>query len=336
MYDLVSRLATRLYVALDRLYALTIVNKVFINRRMTTRTLRFTLLALTATVVFTSCKGKNDTPTPSPDVPNVPNGKHAERKDVTGKVEQMTIYRYDTKGQMTSSSVITFDRQLHPLTAVYLSMENGKLVPSIDHRYIYDSEGHLINHKYGEVGFPGFEEKYTYLNGLLMRYEEYSESAGRNTKTVLYTNDKGKRVSSYTVEQGERSTEKTEMYSSFAYKDGKEIETVYSDKARTKIVKVAETIYDDLGRIIQQETRGTNMYSGKPEKYHYHSEKKYGIFGEELSALFDSYDEKGTATMRDLDVLTYTKYNDQGLPIEGIETSDGRQEKTTIEYKFFK
>ena len=41
--------------------------------------------------------------------------------------------------------------------------------------------------------------------------------------------------------------------------------------------------------------------------------------------------------MRDLDVLTYTKYNDQGLPIEGIQqTTSGRQEKITIEYKFFK
>ena len=126
------------------------------------------------------------------------------------------------------------------------------------------------------------------------------------------------------------------MYSSFAYKDGKEIETVYSDKARTKIVKVAETIYDDLGRIIQQETRGTNMYSGKPEKYHYHSEKKYGIFGEELSALFDSYDEKGTVTARELNGVTYTKYNDQGLPIEGTQTIEGKEEKITIEYKFFK
>ena len=63
---------------------------------MTTKTLRFTLLALTATVVFTSCKGKNDTPSPNPDVPNV---KHAERKDIIGKLEQITIYRYDTKGQ---------------------------------------------------------------------------------------------------------------------------------------------------------------------------------------------------------------------------------------------
>ena len=296
---------------------------------MTTKTLRFTLLALTATVVFLSCKGKNDTPTP--------NVKHAERKDVIGKVEQITIYRYDAKGQITSSSVATFDRELHPLTGTYLSMQDDKLVPSIDHRYTYDSEGHLINHRYGAVGSPGVEDRYTYLNGLLMRYEEYSESAGRNTKTVLYTNDKGKRVSSYTVEQDERSTEKTEMYSSFAYKDGKEIETVYSDKARTKIIKVAETIYDDLGRIIQQEIRGIDMYSGKPQKYHHHSEMKYGIFGEQLSALFDSYDEKGTATMRDLDVLTYTKYNDQGLPIEGIQqTTSGRQEKITIEYKFFK
>ena len=295
---------------------------------MITKTLRFTLLALTATAVFSSCKGKNDTPTP--------NVKHAERKDVIGKVEQITIYRYDAKGQITSSSVATFDRELHPLTGTYLSMQDDKLVPSIDHRYTYDSEGHLINHRYGAVGSPGVEDRYTYLNGLLMRYEEYSESAGRNTKTVLYTNDKGKRVSSYTVEQDERSTEKTEMYSSFAYKDRKEIETVYSDKARTKIIKVAETIYDDLGRIIQQEIRGIDMYSGKPQKYHHHSEMKYGIFGEQLSALYDSYDEKGTATMRDLDVLTYTKYNDQGLPIEGIETSDGRQEKITIEYKFFK
>ena len=297
---------------------------------MITKTLRFTLLALTATAVFSSCKGKNDPSTPTPNI------KHAERKDVIGKVEQITIYRYDQKGQVTSSTVTTYDRQLHPLTAVYLSMENGKLVPSIDHRYTYDSEGHLINHKYGEVGFPGFEKKYTYLNGLLMRYERYSEEVKRNTKTVLYTNDKGKRVSSYTVEQEEQSTEKTEMYSSFAYKDGKEIETVYSDKARTKIVKVAETIYDDLGRIIQQEIRGIDMYSGKPQKYHHHSEMKYGIFGEELSALYDSYDDKGTVTARELNGITYTKYNDQGLPIEGTQTIEGKEEKITIEYKFFK
>ena len=333
MYSLVSRLATRLYVAPDRLYALTIVNKVFINRRMTTKTLRFTLLALTATVVFSSCKGKSDTPTPSPNVPNV---KHAERKDIIGKVEQMTVYKHDKKGQVVSSSVVTYDRLLRPLTGTYSAFKEGKFVPSEYNNYVYDSEGRLVIHKHGEVGFPGFEERYTYYNGLLVSYEEYSESAGRNTKTVLYTNDKGKRVSSYTVEQEEQSTEKTEMYSSFAYKDGKEIETVYSDKARTKIVKVAETIYDDLGRIIQQETRGTNMYSGKPEKYHYHSETKYGIFGEELSALYDSYDDKGTVTARELNGITYTKYNDQGLPIEGTQTIEGKEEKITIEYKFFK
>ena len=303
---------------------------------MITKTLRFALLALTATAVFSSCKGKNDTPTPSPNVPNVPNGKHAERKDVIGKVEQMTVYKHDKKGQVVSSSVVTYDRLLRPLTGTYSTFKEGKFVPSEYNNYVYDSEGRLVIHKHGEVGFPGFEERYTYYNGLLVSYEEYSESAGRNTKTVLYTNDKGKRVSSYTVEQEEQSTEKTEMYSSFAYKDGKEIETVYSDKARTKIVKVAETIYDDLGRIIQQETRGTNMYSGKPEKYHYHSETKYGIFGEELSALFDSYDEKGTVTARELNGITYTKYNDQGLPIEGTQTIEGKEERFTVEYKFFK
>ena len=73
---------------------------------MITKTLRFTLLALTATVVFSSCKGKNDTPSPSPNVPNVPNVKHAERKDVIGKVEQMTVYKHDKKGQVVSSSVV--------------------------------------------------------------------------------------------------------------------------------------------------------------------------------------------------------------------------------------
>ena len=116
MYDLVSRLATRLDVAPDRLYTLTIVNKVFINGRMTTKTLRFTLLALTATVVFTSCKGKNDTPSPNPDVPNV---KHAERKDIVGKLEQITVYRYNEKGQVVSSSSATYDRQFRPLTDIY-------------------------------------------------------------------------------------------------------------------------------------------------------------------------------------------------------------------------
>ena len=88
-----------------------------------------------------------------------------------------------------------------------------------------------------------------------MKYEEYSESSGRNRKTVLYTNDEGKRVSSFTIEYIGGASEKTETYSLFTYKEGKEIETIYSDKARTKIVGTVETIYDDLGRIIQQEAQ---------------------------------------------------------------------------------
>ena len=304
---------------------------------MITKTLRFTLLALTATVVFSSCKGKNDTPTPSPDVPNVPNGKHAERKDVIWKVEQITIYRYNEKGQVISSNSATYDRQLRPLTDIYSTFKNGKFVPSVDGYYTYDSEGHLVLYKYGEVGFPGLEERYTYSDGLLVSYEEYSEKAGRNTKTVLYTNDKGKRVSSSTTEQIEGSTEKTETYSLFTYKEGKEIETIFSDKARTQKIGMVETIYDDLGRVVQREAQGTEIFGyGGSRKYHEYSEKKYGIFGESLFELNKSYDEKGAVTRSELNQITYTKYNAQGLPIEGIESGGEEQNKFTIEYKFFK
>ena len=301
---------------------------------MTTKTLRFTLLALTATVVFSSCKGKSDTPSPNPDVPNV---KHAERKDIIGKLEQITIYRYNEKGQVISSSSATYDRQLRPLTDIYSTLKNGKFVPSFDDYYTYDSEGHLILHKYSEVGFPGEEKRYTYHEGLLVKYEEYSESSGRNRKTVLYTNDKGKRVSSFTIEYIGGASEKTETYSLFTYKEGKEIETIYSDKARTKIVGTVETIYDDLGRIIQQEAQGTDLFRyGGSHKYHEYAEAKYGIFGEILLELTKSYDEKGAVTGSQLNQTTYTRYNAQGLPVEGIESNGEEQKKFTVEYKFFK
>lgn len=299
---------------------------------MITKTLRFTLLALTATVVFSSCKGKNDTP-PTP----TSNIKHAERKDIIGKLEQITIYRYNEKGQVVSSSSATYDRQLRPLTDIYSTLKNGKFVPSVDGYYTYDLEGRLVLYKYGEVGFPRLEERYTYHNGLLVSYEEYSERAGRNTKTVLYTNDKGKRVSSSTTEQIEGSTEKTETYSLFTYKEGKEIETIFSDKARTQKIGIVETIYDDLGRVVQREAQGTEIFGyGGSHKYHEYSEKKYGIFGELLFELNKSYDEKGAVTRSELSQITYTKYNAQGLPIEGIGSGGERDEKFTLEYKFFK
>jgi lipoprotein len=298
---------------------------------MITKTLRFTLLALTATVVFSSCKGKNDPSTPTPNI------KHAERKDVIGKVEQITIYRYNEKGQVVSSSSATYDRQLRPLADIYSTLKNGKFVPSVDGYYTYDLEGRLVLYKYGEVGFPRLEERYTYHNGLLVSYEEYSERAGRNTKTVLYTNDKGKRVSSSTTEQIEGSTEKTETYSLFTYKEGKEIETIFSDKARTQKIGIVETIYDDLGRVVQREAQGTEIFGyGGSHKYHEYSEKKYGIFGELLFELNKSYDEKGAVTRSELSQITYTKYNAQGLPIEGIGSGGERDEKFTLEYKFFK
>jgi lipoprotein len=298
---------------------------------MITKTLRFTLLALTATVVFSSCKGKNDTPTPTSNI------KHAERKDIIGKVEQITYYRYDENGQVISSEVVTFDRQLRFLTTVQSKFKNGKFVPSFDDYYTYDSEGHLILHKYSEVGFPGEEKRYTYHEGLLVKYEEYSESSGHNRKTVLYTNDRGKRVSSSTIEYIGGASEKTETYSLFTYKEGKEIETIYSDKARTKIVGTVATIYDDLGRIIQQEARGIDLFRyGGSHKYHEYAEAKYGVFGEILLELTKSYDEKGAVTGSQLNQTTYTRYNAQGLPIEGIESGREEQNKFTIEYKFFK
>ena len=298
---------------------------------MITKTLRFTLLALTATVVFSSCKGKSDTPTPTSNI------KHAERKDIIGKVEQITYYRYDENGQVINSEVVTFDRQLRFLTTVQSKFKNGKFVPSFDDYYTYDSEGHLILHKYSEVGFPGEEKRYTYHEGLLVKYEEYSESSGHNRKTVLYTNDKGKRVSSSTIEYIGGASEKTETYSLFTYKEGKEIETIFSDKARTQKIGMVETIYDDLGRVVQREAQGTEIFGyGGSRKYHEYSEKKYGIFGESLFELNRSYDEKGAVTRSELNQITYTKYNAQGLPIEGIESGGERDEKFTLEYKFFK
>ena len=304
---------------------------------MIIKTLRFVLLALTATVVFSSCKGKNDTPTPSPDAPNVPNVKHAERKDIIGKVEQITYYQYDENGQVIISNVVTFDRQLRFLTTVQSKFKNGKFVPSFDDYYTYDSEGHLILHKYSEVGFPGEEKRYTYHEGLLVKYEEYSESSGHNRKTVLYTNDRGKRVSSSTIEYIGGASEKTETYSLFTYKEGKEIETIFSDKARTQKIGIVETIYDELGRVVQREAQGTEIFGyGGSHKYHEYSEKKYGIFGELLFELNKSYDEKGAVTRSELSQITYTKYNAQGLPIEGIGSGGERDEKFTLEYKFFK
>ena len=304
---------------------------------MIIKTLRFVLLALTATVVFSSCKGKNDTPTPSPDAPNVLNVKHAERKDIIGKVEQITYYQYDENGQVIISNVVTFDRQLRFLTTVQSKFKNGKFVPSFDDYYTYDSEGHLILHKYSEVGFPGEEKRYTYHEGLLVKYEEYSESSGHNRKTVLYTNDRGKRVSSSTIEYIGGASEKTETYSLFTYKEGKEIETIFSDKARTQKIGIVETIYDDLGRVVQREAQGTEIFGyGGSHKYHEYSEKKYGIFGELLFELNKSYDEKGAVTRSELSQITYTKYNAQGLPIEGIGSGGERDEKFTLEYKFFK
>ena len=64
-------------------------------------------------------------------------------------------------------------------------------------------------------------------------------------------------------------------------------------------------------------------------------ETRFGIFGEEVYSEFTHLDAQGKTTSHSISGFHYTKYNAQGLPIEGFELDDEDKTLFTIEYTFY-
>ena len=64
-------------------------------------------------------------------------------------------------------------------------------------------------------------------------------------------------------------------------------------------------------------------------------ETRFGIFGEEVYSEFTHLDAQGKTTSHSISGFHYTKYNAQGLPIEGFELDDEDKTLFIIEYTFY-
>ena len=64
-------------------------------------------------------------------------------------------------------------------------------------------------------------------------------------------------------------------------------------------------------------------------------ETRFGIFGEEVYSEFTHLDAQGKTTSHSISGYHYTKYNAQGLPIEGFRLDDEDRIHFTLEYTFY-
>ena len=87
------------------------------------------------------------------------------------------------------------------------------------------------------------------------------------------------------------------------------------------IKSVATTIELDKGKEI---IRSTSIH-----------ETRFGIFGEEVYSEFTHLDAQGKVTSHSISGYHYTKYNAQGLPIEGFWLDDEDRNLFTLKYTFY-
>ena len=292
-------------------------------------TFRYLTLALTALLLIplSSC-GKDNNPTP-------PDPQPAKREDIVGKVHTITFTYHDKQGQPQARVVATYDKQLRPQSSVVERLKDGKLVPDVETFFAYDASGHLIEEKSREVGFGWDYKRYKYKDRLLVQFEDLLSGNGAQKSITQYTYgaDRKKKTGIYIFAQGR---EDGTHYLSYSYEGEVEVETVYADSEKKKIIERNKRTYDKEGRVIKSVATTIELDQDKEiiRSTSIH-ETRFGIFGEEVYSEFTHLDAQGKTTSHSISGFHYTKYNAQGLPIEGFELDDEDKTLFIIEYTFY-
>ena len=291
------------------------------------RTLALALVALLL-IPLSSC-GK-DKPTTTP-----PDPQPAKREDIIGKVHTITSIFGDKETPIKARTVTTYDKQLRPQRSVSESLKDGKLVPDVDTFFTYDASGRLIEEKSREVGFGWDYKRYQYKDGLLFQFEDLLSGKGAQKSITQYTYgpDRKKKTGIYIFAQGR---EDGTHYLSYSYEGEVEVEATYTDPERKNLVARNKRTYDKEGRVIKSVATTIELEQGKEiiRSTSIH-ETRFGIFGEEVYSEFTHLDAQGKVTSHSISGYHYTKYNAQGLPIEGFWLDDEDRNPFTLEYTFY-
>ena len=295
--------------------------------KVTFRTLALALAALLL-IPLASC-GK-DKPTPTP-----PDPKPAGREDIIGKLHTIAVIFGDKETPVKARFVTTYDKQLRPQSSISERLKDGKLVPDVETFLTYDASGRLIEEKSREVGFGWDYKRYKYKDGLLVQFEDLLSGNGAQKSITQYTYgaDRKKKTGIYVFAQGR---EDGTHYLSYSYEGEVEVETVYADSEKKKIIERNKRTYDKEGRVIKSVATTIELDQDKEiiRSTSIH-ETRFGIFGEEVYSEFTHLNAQGKTTSHSTSGFHYTKYNAQGLPIEGFELDDEDKTLFIIEYTFY-
>lgn len=292
---------------------------------------RHLTLALTALLLIplSSC-GKDNKPTPTP-----PDPQPAKREDIIGKVHTVTFTYHDKQGQPQARVVATYDKQLRPQSSVVERFKDGKLVPDVETFFSYDPSGRLIERKTREAGFDWDYKRYKYKDGLLVQFEDLLSGKGAQKSITQYTYGPDRKKKSGIYIYAYDQTDGTH-YLSYSYEGEVEVETIYADSEKKEPIKRNKRTYDKEGRVIKEVSTEIKLDNGKETiTYTSINETRFGIFGEEVYSEFTYLDAQGKTTSHSISGFHYTKYNAQGLPIEGFDLDDEDKTLFTLEYTFY-
>ena len=271
-------------------------------------------LALTALLLIPLASCGKDKPTPTP-----PDPQPAKREDIIGKVHLVTMINFDKEGKIDSRHTLTLDKQLRFSRILTESFENEKFSPVFDTEYTYDDSGHLIEVKFHEAGFGWDYKRYKYKDGLLVQFEDLLSGNGAQKSITQYTYglDRKKEMGIYIFAQGR---EDGTHFLSYSYEGEVEVEASYSDPERKNLIARNKRTYDKEGRVIKLVATTIELDKGKEiiRSTSIHETR----FGEEVYSEFTHLDAQGKVTSHSISGYHYTKYNAQGLPIEGFELGD--------------
>ena len=291
-------------------------------------TLHSLTLALTALLLIPLASCGKDKPTP-------PDPQPAKREDIIGKVHTITSIFGDKETPIKARTVTTYDKQLRPQSSVSERLKDGELVPDVETFFTYDASGRLIEEKSREVGFGWDYKRYQYKDGLLFQFEDLLSGKGAQKSITQYTYgpDRKKKTGIYIFAQGR---EDGTHYLSYSYEGEVEVEATYTDPERKNLVARNKRTYDKEGRVIKSVATTIELEQGKEiiRSTSIH-ETRFGIFGEEVYSEFTHLDAQGKVTSHSISGYHYTKYNAQGLPIEGFWLDDEDRNPFTLEYTFY-
>ena len=214
-------------------------------------------------------------------------------------------------------------------------LKDGKLVPDVETFFSYDTSGRLIEEKSREVGFDWDYKRYKYKDGLLVQFEDLLSGKGAQKSITQYTYglDRKKEMGIYIFAQGR---DDGTHFLSYSYEGEVEVEATYTDPERKNLIARNKRTYDKEGRVIKSVATTIELDKGKEiiRSTSIH-ETRFGIFGEEVYSEFTHLDAQGKTTSHSISGYHYTKYNAQGLPIEGFWLDDEDRNLFTLEYTFY-